>query len=266
MAEYPGLWPAGRAAVMRRQRLKIINHTGTGGNLRMVRAAGGMTFIQGFGVEIMPLMRQRHPETFADHHDPLMRAIGFIGAEQIHITAQIADIGKAMRGITDPVHDDRSASSMAHRGDGFYIIYGRYHIGTMRKTHQFDLIIQQLCQIVQLQQPGGGINRPFTHLHAFVGQPAPDTRICLVVLIGHNDRLPGLQPAAHRIGQHIGIDAGGRAKRHLVPGHAQHRGQTAAGLVHFSAAQLRHRIGGIGLHLALGVKPGQPVDHLHARV
>ena len=222
MAELRRLWP-GRPPVMRRQRFKIICHPRASRNLRMIRPAGGVAFIQGVCVEKMSLMRELHAKALADDHEPLMRPIGFIGTEQIDIAAQITDIGKAVRGIADPIDNHCRAIGMGHCGDRFYIIYGGYHIGTMGKTDKLDLIVEQLCQILQPQIAGFRVDCPFAHLDPLFGQPAPDAGVGLMVLICHDNRLSGLQPAAHSIGQHIGVGAGRRAKRQFMPGYAQHR-------------------------------------------
>jgi hypothetical protein len=69
------------------QRIDIIRHPRTGRDLRMVRPGGGKAFVERLGVEKMRLRGQFHPELPPDHHDPLMRPIGLVGREQIHVTA-----------------------------------------------------------------------------------------------------------------------------------------------------------------------------------
>ena len=53
------------------------------------------------------------------------------------------------------------------------------------------------------------IDLPFPNLDPLVGQPPPDARIGLVVLIGHDNRPAGpAQPVPHGLGQHKGVGAG----------------------------------------------------------
>ena len=61
------------------QRIDIVSHARTGRNLRMIRPGRGMTFVKRAMVEEMRLPRQLHAKRFAQNHDALMRAIGFIG-------------------------------------------------------------------------------------------------------------------------------------------------------------------------------------------
>ena len=70
------------------------------------------------------------------------------GAEQIDIAPQRTDIGKAMWRIADAIDTDPRACGFGDPRDGFYIINGPDHIGTMRKTDQSCIITQQLHQII----------------------------------------------------------------------------------------------------------------------
>ncbi len=138
----------------------------------------------------------------------------------------------------------------------------------MRKAHQpHPTVRQQRGQRRQVQRPRPPVDPPFADLDPRLGQASPDARVRLVVLVGHHHRATkARQPRPHRLRQHVGAGAGGRAERHLLARHAQHRGQPRARLVHLGPAGLGPGIGRIGLHLAVGVEPRQPVDHLAAGV
>ena len=138
----------------------------------------------------------------------------------------------------------------------------------MRKGHQFHAAIgEKLLKIGQIKAAGRRVKLPFAHLDPLIGQTPPDTRIGLMVLIGHHNRPIGAaQPLPHRLGQHIGVGTGRGAKADLFALDAHHRPKPRARLIHLGSACLRPRIRAIGLHLAVGVEPVQPVHHLRAGV
>ena len=134
----------------------------------------------------------------------------------------------------------------------------------MRKTDQRDGVIQHRGQIVGIQASRGRIDRPFANAHPVFRQSTPGAGIGLVILIGDDDRLAGPDPAPHRLGQNIGVLRSRRPERHLVPFHTQHLRKPRPRLVHLLAPQTRRLIGRVGLHLAVAIEPGQPVDDLPA--
>mmetsp|Transcript_28845 Transcript_28845/g.54892 ORF Transcript_28845/g.54892 Transcript_28845/m.54892 type:complete len:691 (+) Transcript_28845:1645-3717(+) len=99
------------------ERIHIIGHTRTSRHLRMIWPRGREPFVKAACVEIMPLIGQEHPQGALDHHQALMRAIGFIGGEKVNIRAKCADIRKTMRCIADPVHTDKGPGGVGQRGD-----------------------------------------------------------------------------------------------------------------------------------------------------
>ena len=88
----------------------------------------------------------------------------------------------------------------------------------------------------------------------------------MVLICHHNRGLSPPQPKPHRLRQHISIGRGRRPKRHLRPLHPHQPRQTRARLIHLGPARLRPRIGAIGLHFAIHVKPMQPIHHLTAGI
>ena len=113
---------------------------------------------------------------------------------------------------------------------------------------------------------GRRVQFPLAHLDAALGQTAPGAGIGLVILIGDDDGLARLQHLPKGLRQHIGVLGGRGAKAQLIARNSEDRGHARAGLIHFLSAKARGGVVRIGLHFALGVEPGQPVDHLPAGI
>ena len=254
--------------VPRGQSVDVIRHPGTGRDLGMVRPGGGVPLVQHAVVEEMRLPRQLEAERLAQDHDPLMRAIGLVGREQIDVTPKGRDIRKPVWRVADPVHHRPRARVPRHRADRRHVVDLGDDVGAMRETDQLDPPVrQQGRQRRRLQRPGLAVHLPFTHFDPGVRQPPPHARIRLVVLVRHHHSATrARQPGPRGLRQHIGVRTGGRPERHFLARDAHHRRQPGPCLVHLGPARLRPRIGPIGLHLAVAVEPGQPVHHLHARV
>ena len=263
------LGPRGRAArdaVMRGQRVDVIRHAGAGRDLRMIGPRRGEPLVQRARVEIVPLVRQRLAQRAADHHDPLMRAIGLVGREKVDVRPHQADIGKAVRRIADPVDADEGPGGMGQGGDLDHRVDLPHHVRAMRKAYQPHAVVQQPLQVRRVQRAGLGVDAPLAQLDAAFGQAAPGAAVGLMVLVGDDDGLARLHPLAKGLGQHIGVGRGRGAETDLVALDPHQRGQAAAGLVHLLAAQAAGVIGAVGLHLALVVEPRQPLDHRTAGV
>ena len=137
-----------------------------------------------------------------------------------------------------------------------------HHVRTMREADQPHLVVQQGLQIFGVQVPCVGVDLPLPHLETTVRQPPPRAGVGLMILVRHNDRIPGPHLLREGLRQHIGILGGGRPEGKLMRFHAQHGRQPPARLVHLFARKAARLVGGIGLHLALRVEPREPVDDL----
>ena len=218
----------------------------------------------------MPLRRQFRAEIFGDHHDPLMRPIGLVGRKQIDIAAQ-ARQNPATHAAHKTPHPPPPARPppCAMRRDRRHIIDLGHHVRAMRQTHQpHPAIRQQRAQIRRVQtarsadqsatraprcpRPPSAARRPNSpHGPDLSPQSRPSPRAATAA-----------PPApAHRYWRWS--KARTTPARPFTPISAARR---VARLVHLGPARLRARIGAIGLHLAIHVKPVQPVHHLTAGI
>lgn len=143
---------------------------------------------------------------------------------------------------------------MGQRRDLGHRVDFPHHVGAMRKADQPDLLVQQIFKLGWIQMPRLWVDLPFTDLDPPLGQPPPWAGVGLMVLVGHDDRLTGLHHLAEGLCQHIGVLRGRGAKAQLCRCHAEDRSHAGAGLVHLLSAKAARLVGGVGLHLSLGVK------------
>ena len=51
----------------------------------------------------MPLIWERLTEVTPDHHDSLMRPIGFVRRKEVNVGAKSPNVWQSMRGVTDTI-------------------------------------------------------------------------------------------------------------------------------------------------------------------
>ena len=75
----------------------------------------------------------------------------------------------------------------------------------MRKCNHPGLFVKQCFQGRPFHFGGLRVDLPFTNHHTLGFQATPCTDIGLVVLVGDNHLITGLQMLTQRLGKHIGI-------------------------------------------------------------
>ena len=147
-----------------------------------------------------------------------------------------------------------------------YRINFRNHIGTVGKANKLYFFVEEIFKTVNRQMTGVRVERPFADFNAAIGEAAPWTAVCLMILIGDDDGVARFQELAKGLRQHISILRCRRAERNLVCFNAHDRREAHARLIHFCAAKTRRLKVVIGLNFSLAVKPRQAVNHLAAGI
>src|ERR1700728_3028674 len=117
-----------------------------------------------------------------------------------------------------------------------------------------------------VQTAAAGTPLPLSHYQAVGGEAPPATAVGLVVLVGDDDLIAGLEEAAEGPGEHIGVLRGRRAELNLAWRDAQVLREARARRIHPLARLRRRRKGVVGLDLEAPVVLAQAAHHRTARV
>jgi hypothetical protein len=121
---------------------------------------------------------------------------------------------------------------------------------------------QQLVQHIVLQRAGLAIDRPFADHDPEFLQPPPGADIGLVILLGHDDLVAGLEARPQCLRHQIDVHGGGGAEHDLVMiGVDEFRHQVLA-VRDPLGGEARGREVRVRLHLGLGHVFADAVDHL----
>ena len=241
------------------KRLKIIDDSGTGCNLRMVRSGWSETLIKSSGIKMVPLIGKLFTQLAPNDHDTLMGSVRFIGREKVDIRIQFIHMRKTVGRIAYPIHTGVGTRLFRNCNDFSDRIYICNNIGTMRKTHKTNFVIKQIFQTLGVKAARLFIDAPFTHINPCLSQTTPRAGICLMILIGHYNCFARAQHLTERLRQNISILGCGGPETKLILLNTHPRRQPLTRLVHFLSAQFRGARRPIGLHFALTIKTVQPV-------
>ncbi len=211
---------------------EIVGNAGGGRDLGVVRPGRGEAVARLGVVEEVTLIGEARREFGPDGHDALMGTIGLVGGEHVDVGAERGDVGQAVRRVADAVDHERRAGG-AHEGrdlgDGMDFTHD---VGAVRHGDEADLVVEQRAEGSEIEAAGVGRDGPFAHLDALAGETPPGAGIGLVILIGDDDGVAGLEQAAEGMAQHIGIGRSRGAEMDPVGRHPEGGAHALIGFVH----------------------------------
>ena len=188
--------------------------------------------------------------------------IHLVGAVEIEVGVQILDVDPAVRRIGDAVDAGQGARVVHLAHDRFYVVDQADDVGAVVEADQPRSLRQQGLQILDLEVVGIAVHPPFLDHDPDLREPAPGAVVGLVILVGDDDLVAGLQNGAQGVRQDVDIAGRRRPDDDLVDIGVDQPGQhLAPGIDSFAGAR-GCGIGGAGLGLAGGHEVDGPLDHL----
>ena len=192
-------------------------------------------------VDGVALVGELRRELGPDGHDALVGAVHLVAGEEIDVGAERREVGQAVRGVGDAVDGGDGADAPRARGDGGDVVDLGDDVGGMREGDEPDLLVEDGIEGVERQAGGVAVDAPLADLDAVAREAAPVAGVGLVVLVGDDDGVAGLQPAGEGVAEDVGVGRGRGAEVDPVGGDVESGGDADVGVVHRGLALRRRR-------------------------
>ena len=212
--------------------------------------------------EIMVLVgqpRQQVPFSVQYAH---VRAEDLVGTVQVKIDVQILHVHAPVRRIGDTVDTGQRAGLVDSVNDRFHVMDEADDVRAMSETDQLRPIVQKRFQILDLKIVGIGVHAPFANYRAGGFQPAPRAVVGLVVLVGDDNFVAGLQQWRQRVRQDVDIAGRRRPDDNFVKVGIDQGRQHRATFLDAHLPRVRGFVTFTGLHLAVGREIGKALGDL----
>ena len=170
----------------------------------------------------------------------------------------VEQVGQAVRGVADAIDDGDGADGSGARGDLGDRVDLADDVGAVRAAIERGPCCRAACRDRRAtRRPVSGSTCHSRISTPHLGELAPGAGIGLVVLVGDDDGVAGLQPAGEGIAQHVGVGRGRGAEMDPVGGDVERLGHALEAEVHRLAGFARGRVEAVGLHLGGAVDSGR---------
>ena len=153
----------------------------------------------------MPFVAEPLQHGVAHDHQPLVRTVGLVEREQVHVRAERVDVRQTVRCPGDAVHDGEHAGTARAAGYIRDRIDVCDHVGGVRKGQQPRARSDQPFELGDVQPAAVRVDAPFAHRDAVSGEPAPRAAVGFVILVGDDHLVARLQEGAEGLRQHVGV-------------------------------------------------------------
>ena len=195
-----------------------------------------------------------------------MRAIHLIKGEIVGVDAEFADVRQAVRREGDAVDEGQGAGAVGEVGELAHRVDAADDVRAVRERDELRSRAEQRLEVAALELRCLGIDLPFAHHDAVVREAGIGPDVRLVVLVGDDDLVAGLQAPPQRLRQHERVLRGRGPEVELVRADIEPGGQARLRGVHLLAGAGRGGERVVGLDLGLPVVALEPGDRLAGRV
>ena len=154
------------AEMMRVQRFQVIDHSGAGRDLRVIRAGRRELLGAVASVKVVRLRRKGVGQSVPYYHNSLMRTKSLVGRKQVNVWAERMHVRDAVRRVAHAVYARIStccADFFANRCDS---VGCSDNVGAMREAHELNLIVHHVLKIAHVEHAGFWVQLPFANVDA----------------------------------------------------------------------------------------------------